>query len=195
MDRRSFFRRTAGKAAETVVKEADRKVKAEAAHWIRPPYAINELEFLLACTRCGECITACPHGVVFPLTARLGAKVVNTPAMDLLNKGCHCCEDWPCVTVCEPKALFIPPPEDDETPVALPLMAMAMIDEKHCLPYSGPECGACQGSCPVPGAMTWERERPMIQVEVCIGCGMCREVCIVEPKAIKIISVNKQVEE
>lgn len=194
MDRRSFFRRAAGKAAETVVKEADRKVKAEASRWIRPPYAIDELEFLLACTRCGECISACPHDVVFPLTARLGAKVVNTPAMDILNKGCHCCEDWPCVAVCEPGALAITEAEEEETPVAYPVMAKAKVDTEHCLPYSGPECGACRGICPVPDAMTWERERPVIQADVCIGCGMCREVCIVEPKAIKIVSINKQVE-
>ena len=86
MDRRDFFRRSFGKAAEVVVKEADAKVKKRAAHWIRPPFAISELEFLLACTRCDACISVCPHDVIFRLPARLGADVVNSPALDLFKK-------------------------------------------------------------------------------------------------------------
>jgi ferredoxin-type protein NapG len=58
-----------------------------------PPYAQDELAFLLACTRCGACVTACPHGVIFPLAPRLGITVAGTPALDLLHKGCHLCED------------------------------------------------------------------------------------------------------
>ena len=191
MDRRAFFRRAAGKATEVVVKEVDDKVKAEAVHWIRPPYAVDELEFLLACTRCGECVTACPHDVIFPLESRLGAKVVNTPAMDLLNKGCHLCEDWPCVNACEPKALKFPEVEEDEK-MPLPVLAKASINTSTCLPYSGPECGACQGSCPVPGALVWEMERPRVDQDICTGCAMCREACIVEPKAVLISSVYEQ---
>ena len=191
MDRRAFFRRAAGKATEVVVKEVDNKVKAEAVHWIRPPYAVDELEFLLACTRCGECVTACPHQVIFPLASRLGAKVVNTPAMDLLNKGCHLCEDWPCVNACEPKALKLPELEEDEK-MPLPVLAKAHINTSSCLPYSGPECGACQGSCPVPGALVWQMERPSIDNEICNGCALCRDACIVDPKAISITSIHEQ---
>jgi len=191
MDRRAFFRRAAGKATEVVVKQVDEKVEAEAAHWIRPPYALAELDFLLACTRCGECVTACPHNVIFPLESRLGAKVVNTPAMDLLNKGCHLCEDWPCVVACEPNALMLPEVEDDEV-IPLPMLARAHVNTTTCLPYSGPECGVCQGSCPVDGAMVWQMERPSIVENICVGCAMCREACIVEPKAVSIGSLHEQ---
>ena len=191
MDRRAFFRRAAGKTAEVVVKEVDNKVKTEAAHWIRPPYAVDELEFLLGCTRCGECITACPYKVIFPLESRLGAKVVNTPAMDLVNKGCHLCEDWPCVKACEPQVMKLPEVEEDEI-MPYPVLAKAHINTATCLPYSGPECGACQASCIVPGALTWNMEKPEINEELCVGCAMCREHCIVEPKAVLVSSVHKQ---
>jgi ferredoxin-type protein NapF len=191
MDRRSFFRRAAGKATETVVREVDEKLASQAAHWIRPPFALDELNFLLACTRCADCITACPHQVIFPLPSRLGARVVNTPALDLLNKGCHLCDDWPCVQACEADALRLLDPQDEErTP--LPELARAVIDTERCLPYAGPECGACRGSCPVPGALTWQMERPFIVSEVCTGCALCREACIVEPKAVLIRSVHRQ---
>jgi ferredoxin-type protein NapG len=185
MDRRAFFRKGVDKAAEMVVKHADAQAAKRALHWVRPPFALNELEFLVTCTRCGECVKACPHNTVFPLPARLGAQVVGTPALDLLNKACHLCEDWPCVTSCEPNAL-IRPDEQDEAASPLPRLAYASINTGICLPYSGPECGACASSCPVPGAMTWDLEKPRIEPELCLGCALCRESCIVEPKAVEI---------
>lgn len=184
-ERRAFFKRSLHKTADTVAKGADAIVKHRARHWIRPPYALDELNFLLTCTRCGACTEACPHQVTFPLSARLGAQVVGTPALDLLNKGCHLCEDWPCVTACEPQALKLPTTEDQKKP-PLPRLASAHVDTQHCLPYSGPECGACSSSCPVPQTLTWDMTKPVINSETCTGCGLCREACIVEPKAIII---------
>lgn len=191
MDRRTFFRRAASKATEVVVKEVDEKLKAEAVHWIRPPFALDEMEFLLTCTRCGDCVAACPHQVIFPLESRLGAKVVNTPALDLLNKACHLCADWPCVNSCEPNALRFPISEEGQA-LPYPVLARVSINAETCLPYSGPECGACQGSCPRDGALQWKLEKPIIVQQNCVGCGLCREACIVEPKAIELVSAAHQ---
>lgn len=190
MDRRGFLRRAAGKTTELAVGEAQRRVGARA-RWVRPPFAAGELEFLLACTRCGACIEACPHGVIFALAPRLGAQVMNTPALDLTRRGCHLCADWPCVAACEPGALAPPEaPETGERP--LPRLATVRVNPDACLPYGGPECGACRDSCPVPGAMRWERERPAIDPRACVGCALCRQACIVEPKAITVARRNPQ---
>jgi len=186
--RRNFFRSAFKKVKTKVVEKVDADATARAVHWIRPPYALSELDFLLACTRCDDCIDACPHDVIFPLSARLGVKVVGTPALDLLNKACHLCEDWPCVTACTKEALVRPHIEEGAESVPLPLLAIASINTDACFPYSGPECGACDGSCPVPGALTWDMQRPVINQQKCIGCGLCRQICIVEPKAISIKS-------
>jgi len=188
--RRAFFTRGARKAAELAVQQADAKVVARAGRWVRPPYALDELPFLLACTRCGDCIEACPHHVVFPLSTRLGAQVAGTPAMDLLTKGCHLCEDWPCVGACEPGALSLPPPSADEAQDSppQPRLAVVEIDTGTCLPYLGPECGGCAHSCPVEGALLWERERPRIDPDHCTGCALCRAACILAPKAITVRS-------
>ena len=188
MDRRDFFKHLGRKTSEKAVKHVEQRVAQKASHWIRPPFAIDELEFLLACTRCDKCIEACPHNVIFGLSVRRGAEVVNTPAMDLLNHGCHLCDDWPCVTACEPDALHRPIQDGDD--VALPKMAKVDIDTSICLPYLGPDCGACDGSCPVPEAMRWSDFKPKIDAEKCTGCGLCREACIVEPKAIQIASLT-----
>lgn len=182
MDRRDFFRRGIGKATEAAVKTVDKKVVDRAKNWIRPPFAAAELDFLLACTRCNACIEACPHGVIFPLAARLGADVVNTPALDLLKKGCQLCEDWPCVNACETSALVR---EEGDN---VKKFASAEINESLCLPYSGPECGACVYLCPVENALVLKQEKPVINKEKCIGCALCRQACVVEEKAINITS-------
>jgi ferredoxin-type protein NapG len=190
--RRAFFRQVASKTGETLVQEADKQVARRAAHWIRPPYALDELEFLLACTRCNACIEACPHQVIFPLQARLGVQFAGTPALDLINKSCHLCEDWPCVGVCEPNALCLPVREEDD-PLPPPKLARAEIDTERCLPWQGPECGACAASCPQPGALVWENWKPVIDAALCIGCGQCREACIIEPRAIHVSSLYRAV--
>lgn len=220
MDRRAFFTRGAGKVAQTVTRHAAEKARENASRWIRPPFAIEELDLLLACNRCGDCVQACPHNIIFPLPSKLGVKVFSTPAMDLINHGCHMCEDWPCVQACEKGVFKIPGISDEgdveetesvdniETvkkaqsseaeheedilnqkiiPGQLPKIAIVSINTKTCLPYSGPECGACR-VCPVEGAMLWEMEKPSINMEVCTGCALCREACIVEPKAINVQS-------
>ncbi len=213
MDRRDFFKSIFRTTTREVVKHADAKVNKAAQRWIRPPYAINELDFLLACTRCGDCIPACPHQVIFPLSARVGVKAMGTPALDLLNKGCHLCSDWPCVQACPEGALLLPFVESMEEKSSeavevkpgkaveassedqvnektaappLPQLASASINKQNCLPYSGPECGACEASCPVPGALVWDSQKPDIDNTVCVGCGLCRQACIMQPSAITI---------
>ena len=202
MDRRNFFKNGFDKIAGSAIGVAESHAAKKAKHWIRPPYAKDELDFLLACTRCSACIDICPHNVIFPLPISRGAEVTLTPALDLLNKGCHLCEDWPCVSVCEPGALDLllknpkvdepePNQNDIDTPeVEIPLLKLAIvsIDENICLPYLGPECGACKGICPIPDTLVFSAEKPSINQASCVGCGLCREICIADPKAVTIRS-------
>ena len=49
------------------------------------------------------------------------------------------------------------------------------------------DLGAYAHSCPVPGALEWEGGvRPAINEARCTGCAMCREACIVDPKAVAV---------
>lgn len=185
MDRRGFFRAGVEMVYRGVARELHNRTGGHAARWVRPPYALEEVEFPQACTQCDKCIEACPHDVIFKLSPGTGRVTAGTPALNLLNKGCRLCEDWPCVAACEPGALKLPAAEETGER-RLPRLASAYINKKVCLPYSGPECGACAASCPVPGALIWHGTRPEIDPEKCTGCGMCREECIVEPRAVAI---------
>ncbi|MDP6352547.1 MAG: hypothetical protein QF926_05060 [Alphaproteobacteria bacterium] len=186
MKRRDFLKFGAGKTAEAAAQAFGGTLSAPGGNWLRPLFAVAEDDFLGACSRCDACIEACPHGVLFPLPARLGTAVAGTPAMDLLNRGCHLCADWPCARACTDGALG-PPDPDTNGSFARVVLARAWIDTDACLPYAGPECGACASSCPVPGALHWlDGTKPVIDPQVCTGCALCREACIVEPKAVRL---------
>lgn len=177
--RRALFRRAVAAPAP----------RPPAPQWVRPPFALGEAGFLLACTRCDACIDACPHRIVFRLPKSAGLLAEGTPALDLLGGGCRLCEGWPCVAACAKGALGLPEaPEEGEAeaPPPLPRLATARIDPSSCLPHLGPECGACADSCPVPGALVWQGTRPAIDPAACVGCGLCLAACITDPGSITL---------
>ncbi len=188
MKRRDFFRFGVHKAARIVSHVALEKFPGKTRSWIRPPFAPGEIAFEQACTRCDACIEACTYDVLFRLTEDHGRREAGTPAMDLMNKGCRMCADWPCVTVCEPGALKLPDQAETQ-----PKLARVSINPEICLPYSGPECGACAHACPVPGALEWQGgTKPVINQDLCTGCAMCREACIVDPKAVELVPAARE---
>ena len=188
LSRRSFFKRAGKKITETAVEVAEKKLQPEKINWIRPPFAIDELELLLSCTRCGACVDACDKDVIFPLPKSFGMKVAGTPAMDLQHKACALCTDWPCVDSCINGVLtkLNHPQTDQGGQRYIPKMASMLIDTERCLPYFGPECGYCVDICPVPGAMRLEMNKPVIDDEKCVGCAQCRDGCVTDPSSISV---------
>ena len=183
MERRQFFRWGLGKAIQTANYIVNQAMEPPTGRWFRPPYAQQESAFLLSCTRCDKCIIACPYGILFALPPTMGAQVAATPAMNLSSQGCHLCADWPCVAACQPHALQLPSMAEGATPL-LPRLAQVKIDPARCLPYLGPECGACGSVCPIPDAIQWQGSRPTVEASLCVGCALCLEACITTPKAV-----------
>jgi ferredoxin-type protein NapG len=183
MNRRDFFKRGWHKISEPF-RDARLHGLTSDEHWIRPPYARPEHEFLVYCTRCSDCIKACPHHSLLPLPQSAGPQYAGTPVLDLEQHACHLCADWPCVTACKPGALVRP--AQDPTP--LPRMALAVIDTNTCLAWHGDNCAACRDSCPVDNALAWREHRPMVDTSHCIGCGLCRQACVTEPRSIHLLA-------
>lgn len=176
--RRGFLRGLFRKTGEAALRGAEALAGDGAPRFARPPGALMEGVFLASCTRCGDCVGACPHGTVFLLGSHTGA-AAGTPALDLSNGACHLCADWPCVAACEPGALR--PVE-----VAEVRLARVRIDRATCLPFLGPECGVCVAVCPVPGALTLRGTLPALDGDLCTGCALCREACVVQPPAVTL---------
>ena len=83
MERRAFFRLGLDNAFRVLARTAVAHADQQASKWFRPPFALQELAFQLACTRCDKCLVACPHQVLFSLPEKYGPRVAGTPVMNL----------------------------------------------------------------------------------------------------------------
>lgn len=130
----------------------------------RPPWALPEAQFVEKCTRCDDCIVACPDQLIF--RGRGGF-----PQIDFKRGGCDFCQE--CVSSCKPAALRA-------APVALPWSIQASI-LPACLAMNAVICRACGEACD-DSAIRFKPElggvaRPQLDPESCSGCGACITVC------------------
>jgi ferredoxin-type protein NapG len=151
---------------------------------IRPPGAITERQFLQACTRCDECIHACPKDAIQRVPKKMGFLIAGSPYIDPKKIPCVMCDDLPCISVC-PDGALVPPPNNDRMEVK---MGYAILDKKNCQAYGDTFCQQCVIDCPIPGAIIQKDEKPIIDKRTCTGCGVCVLSCstVNIPLAIKI---------
>lgn len=135
---------------------------------LRPPWALAEDEFVSCCTRCDDCIGACPEGIVLRADG-------GFPAVDFQRGECTFCEA--CVEACPSGALVREGP---------PWTIRARVDDR-CLALNGVHCQACRDACPtqairfplrpgVPG--------PVVDDPTCTGCGACVAPCPVDALSV-----------
>lgn len=140
---------------------------------LRPPGALPEDRFTETCTRCGDCLKACPTKIIV-------AGSGGFPVLDFGRGECTFCKA--CVQVCKPNALL---PWPDEEPYGWNLKAR--IADK-CVAYKGVECRICRDTCPV-SAIRFQPvaggiPRPQLNATVCTGCGACVAPCPVAAIAV-----------
>ena len=143
----------------------------------RPPWALGEREFRLACTRCADCVKACPQHILHPAGG-------GFPEVNFLLGECTFC--GACVEACPGGALQR---RADHAPWPL----KAHISEA-CLSRKGVVCSVCGEQCetgairfaPVTGGLV----RPRVAHSDCNGCGACVRPCPVDAVAIRSPVVN-----
>ncbi len=147
----------------------------------RPPGALAEAEFLAKCTRCAKCVDACPEGSLFRAGPHLGAAVEQTPVLLLDQKPCFLCTDVPCAAACPTGALLPVEPARIRVGVAEPLQTL-------CLNRLGQPCESCVTACPFPDEAITPGPMgvPVVDPDVCTGCGQCVSACPAFPKALHI---------
>ena len=132
--------------------------------WLRPPGAVDEALFLERCTKCSDCITACPPGAIVA-HAQGGMPIIFAD-----QSPCLLCDDLPCIAACATEALV---PVDQVSDVR---MGIAVVSHRLCT--AGQGCHACVSRCPTQAlAMDFAAMRLMIFPESCVGCGICESVC------------------
>ena len=187
IDRATFFRVALRRVTDGAARRANRGLERLAdrlvGDLVRPPGALAEADFLLACTRCGDCASACPHFAIRPAGADAGP-AVDTPHILPEVAACYLCEDLPCVQACGEGALL--PPAGGWAGVRL---GTAVLQPNRCVAVQGEPCDICVQCCPYPDLAIRADPadgRPIIDPEACSGCGVCVQVCPVRPAALSI---------
>ncbi len=170
--------------------------KRDEAFLIRPPGA-RENDLLSKCIRCGECVKVCPTGGLQPSLTEAGLEGLwspnLTPRLGYCDYSCNACGQ-----ICPTGAIPALALEQKRQKV----IGVAYIDQNRCIPWSRYRpCIVCEEMCPVPekavkleevdvtalDGSTVHLQRPHVQHDLCIGCGICEYQCPLNgPAAIRV---------
>ena len=133
----------------------------------RPPWSLSELQFTARCSRCDDCVSACPSGLLVRGDG-------GFPVADFKRAACTFCAD--CVRVCATGALAR---SEDQMPWNFGIEIAA-----NCLPLQGVECRVCGEACDSAAIRFRPRlggnARPEVDSASCTGCGACIAPCPVQ---------------
>ncbi|MHB9101053.1 MAG: ferredoxin-type protein NapF [Sulfuricella sp.] len=138
---------------------------------VRPPWALDEPNFVDTCRRGGDCISACPEKIL--VKGRGGF-----PQVDFAAGECTFCGD--CAKTCKSGALAY---MENRPPWLLKVRI-----EPSCLALKQVVCHTCGESCPT-GAIRFRLAvgmvaRPEVDLAACTGCGACLAPCPVSALTI-----------
>ena len=182
--RRTFIALAAGFGLSLWAKKTGQARSKDAL--LRPPGAIDEDEFTGLCMRCGNCIRACPSGIIHPDTGQAGILGLLAPIVryekDYCNEECNAC-----TKACPSGALQNLNLEQKNRYV----IGKARVDTSLCL-WGFSDCNTCIRACPYEAVkVQWYEEAyesfPGVDPVKCNGCGACEVVCPTgNLKAIKV---------
>jgi ferredoxin-type protein NapG len=158
-----------GRSATIMAEQEEKEEPSQ--KWLRPPGALKEKEFLSACTQCTDCQTACPYDSIRRLGPEFGINA-GTPAIIPDESPCYLCEDMPCITACEPRALRT----IDRREVS---MGLAVLKTDTCYVAQGQPCDYCFVRCPLKDTAIKATNKglPIVIESGCVGCGVCAYLC------------------
>lgn len=165
---------------------------------VRPPGSQREEEFLSRCVRCGECMKVCITGGLQPTLLEAGIEGIWSPV--LVSRIGYCEYNCTlCGQVCPTSAIRkLEVKEKHKTVIGL-----AFVDPGRCIPFAqGTPCIVCEEHCPTPKKAIVFREQPgkggtpvkvpVVETELCIGCGICENKCpVFDLAGIRVTSVGE----
>lgn len=169
---------------------------AQAATFIRPPGSADT-NFNALCSRCGNCMKACPYALIVPDLGATGVDGLFTPVLKFRSQNSaqeeFCFQNCTlCTQVCPSGAIrFMKTEEKQQTAIGL-----ARVDKKTCIAWEkGEYCVVCQEFCPYQAIIEEDHKKvkcPVVDEEKCRGCGACESQCPALPIAIVVEGRNPQ---
>jgi len=155
---------------------------------ILPPGATTPAEFASLCTRCYACVEACPTGVItVGSPARRKLMQFFQPELDT---DAACCEEFcnRCTEVC-PAGALTPLAETDKRRRKI---GTAKVIKEACLAWAKDEyCTVCDEYCPYYAVEMGDSPSgvpsPVVDPDICRGCGACQASCPAKEKGKAII--------
>ncbi|MEN6424297.1 MAG: 4Fe-4S binding protein [Phycisphaerales bacterium] len=152
---------------------------------LRPPGAVDEPAFVGLCTRCGNCVRACPSGIIERDLGGNGWAGFLAPVLSF--RGDYCREDCVrCTQACPSGALK----HVSQAKKGIVRLGLPRVDMSLCLLADDRECSLCKSRCPYDAVHYVFSEAdytltPQIDPDKCNGCGACEAACPTSPpKAI-----------
>lgn len=136
----------------------------------RPPPWTGD-SFIDLCTRCGDCLQACPEGILFKGDG-------GFPQIRFLGEGCTFCGK--CANACSEQVFDL----------AREAFTWKASVKETCLTHANIHCQTCQDICE-PRAITFRPQlnhvpEPEVNENACNGCGACLAVCPQDAIALEI---------
>ena len=170
----------------------DKKVPARMTPLV-PPGAKGLRNMRTHCTGCQLCVSVCPNQVLRPSTK---LETLMQPEMSYERGYCRP-ECTKCSEVCPAGAILKLTPADKSATQ----IGHAVWVGKNCIPLRDKvECGNCARHCPT-GAITMvpsdaddadSLKIPVVNVERCIGCGACENLCPARPFSAIYVEGHEQ---
>ena len=147
---------------------------------IAPPGSGGVERLLDRCTGCHLCISACPTRVLKPAFLEYGLEGMLKPQLDFSRSYCSY-DCTACGEVC---------PEDAISRLTLAEKRATRIGVAQVIASKCKICMICVRRCPTQAIIAEPKDgyfsTPVVNLEQCIGCGLCEAVCPVQPKAVKV---------
>ena len=152
----------------------------------RPPGGQDEAHLVDACIRCEKCYEACPRKIIRPAHIEDGLLGMRSPMLCFDDDYCDFCATENngvplCATTCPTGALVLPQTGLAENVIKI---GYAQIDEHQCLAYRDTGCHYCVDACPYQAISYYNNAskehalRPVVNTQLCNGCGACESVCV-----------------
>ncbi|MCM8805269.1 MAG: 4Fe-4S dicluster domain-containing protein [Candidatus Omnitrophica bacterium] len=168
MNRKEFLISLAGTIL-TAASPGLLRYKKKKTNFLRPPGSLEENVFSKSCIRCGECIRACPAKCLKQVKIEESFNDWLTPEIIPRQKGCILCQN--CGIVCPTGAIRKVNSEKIK-------IGTARIFNDMCLVWTNQkECLVCLEFCPAGAIYTDDKGRPIVNPELCVGCGLCEQNC------------------